>query len=106
MRESLTQDYLKHLESFVGFCLPQFEKEGKAYLSIAIGCTGGRHRSVVLTNWLADQLSESGYNARATHRDLRRSTKERDAKLAAQSEHNCGETGDAQQLSDGQKDAL
>jgi UPF0042 nucleotide-binding protein len=106
MRESLTQDYLKHLESFVGFCLPQFEKEGKAYLSIAIGCTGGRHRSVVLTNWLADQLSESGYNARATHRDLRRSTKERDAKLAAQSEHNRGETGDAQQSSDGQKEML
>jgi UPF0042 nucleotide-binding protein len=72
MREPLTQEFLQHLDSFVGFCLPQFEKEGKAYLSVAIGCTGGRHRSVVLTNWLASQLQERGYNARATHRDLRR----------------------------------
>jgi UPF0042 nucleotide-binding protein len=80
MREPLTQEYLKHLDNFVGFCLPQFEKEGKSYLSITIGCTGGRHRSVVLTNWLTNRLLEGGYNARATHRDLRRHARELEAK--------------------------
>jgi UPF0042 nucleotide-binding protein len=106
MREPLTQDYLKHLESFVGFCLPQFEKEGKAYLSIAIGCTGGRHRSVVLTNWLTEQLNESGYNARASHRDLRRSAREREDKVAAQTQHDRRKTDEVQQSDNGQGDTL
>ena len=76
MDEPLTQQYLKHLGDFVGFCAPQFENEGKSYLSIAIGCTGGRHRSVALTNWLAEHLRQAGYRATATHRDLQRSTNE------------------------------
>ena len=80
MREALTQDYLRHLREFVGFCLPQFEKEGKAYLTIAIGCTGGRHRSVVLSNWLAGHLRPLGYRVSVSHRDLGRSEVEGAAK--------------------------
>lgn len=76
MREKVTEDFLGHLGSFVDFCVPQYEKEGKSYLSIAIGCTGGRHRSVVMSNWLSDRLGENGYRVSVSHRDLHRSAKE------------------------------
>ena len=72
MREPLTQEFLGHLSNFVNFCVPQFEKEGKSYLTIAVGCTGGRHRSVVLSNWLAEGLRSQGYRVGVTHRDLNR----------------------------------
>jgi len=77
MREKITQEFLKVLGDYVFFCVPQFEKEGKSYLTIAIGCTGGRHRSVVLSNWLADQLREKQYRVHVRHRDLERSAKEK-----------------------------
>jgi UPF0042 nucleotide-binding protein len=77
MRESVTQEYLKVLGDYVFFCVPQFEKEGKSYLTIAIGCTGGRHRSVVLSNWLADRLREQGHRVQVRHRDLERSSKDK-----------------------------
>ncbi len=72
LREPVTQQYQQHLRDFLEFCLPQFEREGKAYLSMAIGCTGGRHRSVALTNWLAAHLRSLGFRAGATHRDINR----------------------------------
>jgi UPF0042 nucleotide-binding protein len=75
LREPLTQQFLEHLGSYVGFCVPQFEREGKAYLSMAIGCTGGRHRSVVLTNWLSEQLRAGGYRVGVKHRDIARADK-------------------------------
>jgi UPF0042 nucleotide-binding protein len=75
-RDPVTQKYLEHLHSFLEFCVPQYEKEGKSYLSIAVGCTGGRHRSVALANWLADDLAMLGHRASATHRDLDRSARE------------------------------
>jgi UPF0042 nucleotide-binding protein len=83
MREDVTQQFLQHLGSFVDFCVPQYEKEGKSYLSIAIGCTGGRHRSVVLTNWLGERLTSNGHRVSLGHRDLHRSAKEGQAKAAA-----------------------
>lgn len=70
MRESITGQFLEKWEDFISFLVPQFEKEGKAYLTIAVGCTGGRHRSVCLSNWLADRLRQQGYPANSTHRDL------------------------------------
>ncbi len=76
MEPELTQEFLKHLSGLVDFCVPQFEKEGKSYLTIAIGCTGGRHRSVVLTNWLSARLNRAGFRVTATHRDLNRSAVE------------------------------
>lgn len=77
MREEVTQEYLKVLGDYLFFCVPQFEKEGKAYLTIAIGCTGGRHRSVVLSNWVAEQLRARDYQVQVRHRDLERSAKEK-----------------------------
>lgn len=77
MREQVTQDYLKVLSDYVFFCVPQFENEGKSYLTIAIGCTGGRHRSVVISNWLAEQLRSQDFRVSVRHRDLERSAKEK-----------------------------
>ncbi len=57
---------------FVEFLIPQYIKEGKTSLTIAVGCTGGMHRSVVIANKLSNHLKDKGYNARAKHRDILR----------------------------------
>jgi UPF0042 nucleotide-binding protein len=75
-RNEVTHKYLEKLHDLLEFTVPQYEKEGKSYLSIAVGCTGGRHRSVAISNWLAEDLSKLGHRATATHRDLDRSARE------------------------------
>ena len=72
MRESVTQEFLGKWQDFLSFVVPQFQNEGKAYLTIAVGCTGGRHRSVALTNWLGAWLGEQGFRVKTSHRDLAR----------------------------------
>lgn len=64
--------YLSRLEDMLEFLLPGFVKEGKHYLTIAVGCTGGRHRSVVFVEELARYLRDLGYPAAVHHRDLER----------------------------------
>ena len=54
---------------FLDYLLPRFEKERKSYLSIGIGCTGGKHRSVYIAEQLAALLQERGYPVRVSHRD-------------------------------------
>jgi len=63
------QPFQKRLEDFLSPLLPLYEKEGKGYLTIAFGCTGGKHRSVFLTENMARLLQEKGYNATLMHRD-------------------------------------
>ena len=53
-----TKDFMAHLESLIGFLLPQYVEEGKAALVIGIGCTGGQHRSVAITKALADFIKQ------------------------------------------------
>lgn len=65
-----TATFMERLENLVGFALPQYSQEGKAYVNIAIGCTGGRHRSVVLAVDLHRKLTEAGYRTLLRHRDL------------------------------------
>ena len=65
-------EFLKRLYSLLDLCLPLHAQEGKAYLTIAIGCTGGRHRSVVLAHQLAAHLRAKGYRVRLGHRDIRK----------------------------------
>ena len=72
-RQAETSRFLKKLEDFLAYVVPQYIKEGKSYLTIGIGCTGGRHRSVMITNAIADRLSEKGYTVKVRHRDLRQS---------------------------------
>ena len=70
-RQPDTDEFLKRLDSFLGYVLPRYVREGKSYLTIGIGCTGGRHRSVMLTHALAQRLEGRGYAVRTRHRDLR-----------------------------------
>jgi UPF0042 nucleotide-binding protein len=67
-----TQELLQHLLGFLRYLLPRFIREGKAYLTVAIGCTGGKHRSVALANEVTERLKDSRYSISVTHRDLDR----------------------------------
>ena len=71
-RSPETQRYLEKLKDFLAFQLPLFEREGKTYLTIAIGCTGGRHRSIVIANYLREIFSDGKYQVHATHRDIKK----------------------------------
>jgi len=65
-----TVKFLKKFSDLIKFLLPLYEKEGKSYLTIAIGCTGGRHRSVVIVNEINSLLDRDKYLLKTSHRDL------------------------------------
>ena len=65
--------FLQKYFDLLDMLIPQYENEGKSYLTIAIGCTGGRHRSVVIARQLRDHISASGRKAEVTHRDIDKS---------------------------------
>ncbi|MEA1971245.1 MAG: RNase adapter RapZ [Thermodesulfobacteriota bacterium] len=67
-----TEQFLSNLFKMMTFLTPLYEKEGKSYLNIAIGCTGGRHRSVVILNQLAGYFSDRNYTTNVSHRDIDR----------------------------------
>ena len=67
-----TTDFMGYLENLIGFLLPLYVSEGKAALVIAIGCTGGQHRSVAITHALAEFIKQKGYQATENHRDMTR----------------------------------
>ncbi len=67
-----TAPFLEHLRGLFELLLPAFAREGKSYLSIGVGCTGGRHRSVVVAAELAKVLDTLGFPTRVHHRDLDR----------------------------------
>jgi UPF0042 nucleotide-binding protein len=58
--------------SLLEYLLPKYQREGKSYLTIGIGCTGGRHRSVMVANSVRDALAGEGFDASVTHRDLQK----------------------------------
>lgn len=66
------QGFADQILSFLTSMLPLYVQEGKAYLTIAIGCTGGRHRSVVLVEELARRLRDAGHEVSVRHRDMER----------------------------------
>jgi UPF0042 nucleotide-binding protein len=70
-RQKDTAGFLRRLREFLDFVIPRYIREGKSYLTVAIGCTGGRHRSVMIANAVADSLSGKGYTVRVRHRDLK-----------------------------------
>ncbi len=72
-RQPLTLRFQKKLEAFLRFVLPQYVDEGKAYLTVAVGCTGGRHRSVYVAEALKRALADvPGVVTRVRHRDMGR----------------------------------
>ncbi|HUR33213.1 MAG TPA: RNase adapter RapZ [Vicinamibacterales bacterium] len=70
-KSDATHDFLRHTLNLLKFLIPQYVSEGKTYLTIGIGCTGGRHRSVAMSEALKKGLSGlSGVRLRVTHRDI------------------------------------
>jgi UPF0042 nucleotide-binding protein len=72
LETSAGSDFVDRFDELLGSLLPQYEAEGRSYLTVAIGCTGGRHRSVAVAEELADRLRQRGIAVRATHRDVAR----------------------------------
>jgi UPF0042 nucleotide-binding protein len=67
-----TSEFLDKVTEMLAFLLPHYIHEGKSYLTIGIGCTGGQHRSVMITEELKKRLASVGYRAKSTHRDMPR----------------------------------
>jgi UPF0042 nucleotide-binding protein len=67
-----TGEFLRHVRELLGFLLPRFVKEGRHYVGIAVGCTGGKHRSVVIAEEIARFVAERGFAAGVVHRDIER----------------------------------
>lgn len=65
------EETLDRFSDLLYYLLPQYQREGKSYLTVGIGCTGGRHRSVMVANELATRLRRAGFAAQAVHRDVR-----------------------------------
>jgi UPF0042 nucleotide-binding protein len=68
---------LTRFGDLLSYLLPLYKREGKSYVTVGIGCTGGRHRSVMIANALARRLRRAGFDAQATHRDVRKSGRRR-----------------------------
>jgi len=66
----ITKKYINYLFGFIDFQLPCFIEEGKSCLTIAIGCTGGKHRSVAVAEWLKEHLESKKYSVQIIHRDM------------------------------------
>jgi UPF0042 nucleotide-binding protein len=72
LAQDVTPPFLDELDSLLALTMPGYEQEGKAYLSIGVGCTGGRHRSVAIAQELAERIRSHGYHATVHHRDVDR----------------------------------
>jgi UPF0042 nucleotide-binding protein len=68
--QEVTVAFLQRLDNLLDFLLPQYEKEGKSYVTISVGCTGGRHRSVMIANEVARHLEGLKYRVKVSHRDV------------------------------------
>lgn len=68
--QPLAQQFLEKAEGMLQFLLPAYQSEGRSYLTIAVGCTGGRHRSVAVTEAIGAWLASNGHHPRITHRDI------------------------------------
>jgi len=69
-KQPTTAEFISRFQNLLEFLLPCYRREGKSYLTIAIGCTGGRHRSVALVELLAEWLDSTSTDVRISHRDL------------------------------------
>jgi UPF0042 nucleotide-binding protein len=71
------EETLRRFYDLLEYLLPQYQREGKSYVTVGIGCTGGRHRSVMIANALGRKLRRAGFDAQAVHRDVRKSNRHR-----------------------------
>ena len=70
MSQPVTGEFLQRMESLLALLVPQYVAEGKSYLTVAFGCTGGRHRSVAVTGHFAGVLAAMGHEPAVVHRDI------------------------------------
>ena len=70
MAQPVTADFLERMESLLALLVPEYVAEGKSYLTVAFGCTGGRHRSVAVTEHFAKVLATLGHEPAVVHRDI------------------------------------
>ena len=73
MNNDESKKFLLMFEKMLNFLIPNYIEEGKSYLGIGIGCTGGRHRSVVIADILYDYLKLKGYSVKLSHKDIDKS---------------------------------
>ncbi len=74
LQEPLGKRFLTHLQDFLTMLVPLYAKEGKSYLTISIGCTGGKHRSVATAEAIGQHLRQLGYRVACHHRDVTKQT--------------------------------
>ena len=75
MQSDEVKETLRRFGELVDYLLPLYRREGKSYVTIGVGCTGGRHRSVMIANALARRLRRAGFDASTSHRDVRKTKK-------------------------------
>jgi UPF0042 nucleotide-binding protein len=68
--ESEVEDTIARFVDLLAYLLPRFQREGKSYLTVGVGCTGGRHRSVMVAEAINKQLNERSYKSKVVHRDI------------------------------------
>jgi UPF0042 nucleotide-binding protein len=71
------EETLNRFTDLLDYLLPQYKREGKSYVTVGIGCTGGRHRSVMVANALGRRLRGAGFDAHVVHRDVRKLNRHR-----------------------------
>jgi len=67
-----TREFVSRVEGLLDYTLPLYQREGKSYFTVAVGCTGGRHRSVALVERFGQTLTEKGFRVQVQHRDIER----------------------------------
>ena len=72
LSQPAAEEFISRVDSLLEFLIPSYIKEAKSYVSVAIGCTGGKHRSVVLAEEIAARIRANGYEAAIFHRDIKR----------------------------------
>jgi len=65
-----TGEFLRRMQGLLTYLIPHYIEEGKSYLTIAFGCTGGQHRSVMMAEQIRKNLSHAGFKVKASHRDI------------------------------------
>jgi UPF0042 nucleotide-binding protein len=65
-----TQEFIQRITELLVYLLPHYVREGKSYLTIGFGCTGGHHRSVMMADQIRKNLAQAGYKTRVSHRDM------------------------------------
>src|SRR6185503_17806121 len=71
------EETINRFYDLLAYLLPQYQREGKSYVTVGIGCTGGRHRSVMVANALGRRLRRAGFDVRVVHRDVKKGNRQR-----------------------------